>query len=199
MPPTTATSISTTRRGPNRGTTERSVTTVAHLWESAYFGAVAGRVDWVLLAYRVPREPSTPRIAVWRKLNRLGVAKVVDGLVALPLDARTKEQLEWLGDEIIEAGGEATIWTGRLGSARQERELASRMAEAVSTEYRAVLDAAEHVAGEPTSVRRRTLARLRRELRRIGQRDYFPPAEREAARHAVDELADSVETGAASR
>ena len=24
---------------------------------------------WVLLAYRLPREPSTPRIALWRKLR----------------------------------------------------------------------------------------------------------------------------------
>jgi hypothetical protein len=156
---------------------------------------MAGRVEWVLLAYRVPREPSTPRIAVWRKLKRLGVAQVVDGLVALPLDARTKEQLEWLGDEIVDAGGEATIWTARLGSVRQERDLASRMAEAVTSEYRAVIDAAEQAAGEGSAVRRRTLARLRRELRRIGQRDYFPPVERDTARHAVDALAHGVAVG----
>ena len=31
--------------------------------------------DWVLLAYRLPRVPSTPRSAVWRKLKRLGVAE----------------------------------------------------------------------------------------------------------------------------
>ena len=155
---------------------------------------MAGRVEWVLLAYRVPREPSTPRIAVWRKLKRLGVAQVVDGLVALPLDARTKEQLEWLGDEIVDAGGEATIWTARLGSVRQERELATRMAATVAQEYRAVIDAVQLAAGEESSVRRRTLARLRRELRRIGQRDYFPPVERETARRAVDELATAVTT-----
>ena len=155
---------------------------------------MAGRVDWVLLAYRVPREPSTPRIAVWRKLKRLGVAQVVDGLVALPLDARTKEQLEWLGDEIVDAGGEATIWTARLGSVRPERELATRMAATVAQEYRAVNDAVQLAAGEESSVRRRTLARLRRELRRIGQRDYFPPVERATARRAVDELATAVAT-----
>ena len=40
--------------------------------------------EWVLLSYRLPREPSTPRIAVWRKLRRLGVAQISDGLVALP-------------------------------------------------------------------------------------------------------------------
>ncbi len=33
--------------------------------------------DWVLLAYRLPREPSTPRIALWRRLRRLGAAQVL--------------------------------------------------------------------------------------------------------------------------
>ena len=55
--------------------------------------------SWVLLAYRLPREPSTPRIALWRRLRRLGAAQLVDGLVALPHDARTREALEWLADE----------------------------------------------------------------------------------------------------
>jgi membrane AbrB-like protein len=54
-----------------------------------------GPGEWVLLSYRMPREPSTPRIAVWRKLKRLGIAQLSDGLVALPADARTREQLEW--------------------------------------------------------------------------------------------------------
>src|SRR5881227_3365970 len=98
--------------------------------------------QWVLLAYRLPREPSTPRIALWRKLRRLGVAQVLDGLVALPLDARNREQLEWLADEVVEAGGEASIWVGELGSAAQERQLAGRMAAAVAADYRALIEEA---------------------------------------------------------
>ena len=66
---------------------------------------------WVLLAYRMPREPSTPRIAVWRKLRKLGAVQLVDGLVALPSDPATVEAFDWLADEVIEAGGEA--WTFR--------------------------------------------------------------------------------------
>src|SRR5690242_10765482 len=53
-------------------------------------------LEWVLLAFRLPREPSTPRTALWRKLRQLGAAQLLDGLVALPLDARNREQFEWL-------------------------------------------------------------------------------------------------------
>jgi len=148
---------------------------------------MAGSMEWLLLAYRLPREPSTPRITVWRKLSTLGVAKLGDGLVALPADARSQERLEWIADEVIEAGGEATLWKARLMSAAAERALAERMAAAVAADYRALISAADEAsAGAP--VKGQTVARLRRELRRISQRDYFPPPEREQARRAVDAL-----------
>lgn len=151
--------------------------------------AVAGRLEWVLLAYRLPREPSTPRITVWRRLRRLGVAQIVDGLVVLPLDERTKEQMEWIAGEVLEAGGEATVWLGRVGTARAERQLAARMTSEISAEYDAVITAARAVQADDDATRRRVSARLRRQLYRIGQRDYFPPPQRARAHDAVQALA----------
>jgi len=78
---------------------------------------MTGVGTWVLLAYRLPREPSTPRIALWRNLRRLGAAQLLDGLVALPADSRTREQLEWLADSVLESGGEAILWMGQAGPA----------------------------------------------------------------------------------
>ena len=146
-----------------------------------------------MLAYRLPREPSTPRITVWRRLKRLGVAQLADGLVALPFDSRTLEALEWIAEEVTEAGGDATIWIGKPASRGQARALATRMAKAISEEYdRVIDDALSALHGEP-KVRRRTVARLRRELHRIRRRDYFPRAERERAEAAVEELAATID------
>ena len=147
-----------------------------------------------MLAYRLPREPSTPRISLWRRLKRLGVVQLLDGLVALPADAKTREQLEWAAEEVIEAGGDATLWIGKPGTAAEERSLAARMSEAVAADYRAVIEAAEaaHVSTD-AAARRRTLQRLRRTLHTIAGRDYFPPPERDQARRAVDELTEIVE------
>lgn len=147
---------------------------------------MATSIDWVLLAYRMPREPSTARVTVWRKSRRLGVVQLVDGLVALPADARTREQLGWIADEVLEAGGEATVWVGRPGSRAQERHLATRMADAIAAEYLDVMEQAETAAADGCTLR--TVSRLRRELQRIGQRDFFPPLERELARQAVERL-----------
>jgi DNA-binding transcriptional regulator PaaX len=151
------------------------------------------RTRWVLLAYRLPREPSTPRIALWRQLRRLGVGQIADGVVALPLDARTREQLDWLAQEVVENGGAASVWLAEPGSAAQERTLAAEMAASVGADYRRVIEEAQAQTHEAAAARRRRVARLRRELRRIGSRDYFPGAIREQARAAVDALGDSLE------
>lgn len=156
----------------------------------------AARGSWVLVAYRLPREPSTPRIAVWRRLRRLGAVQVLDGLAALPLDERNREQLGWVAEEVVEAGGEATVWIGQLASIASERELVKRMTDRVAAEYRLVI--AEAAAMRTTSFgqRRRTLGKLRRELRRIRARDYFPTRERELAQRSLEELAALVEESA---
>jgi hypothetical protein len=144
---------------------------------------------WVLLCYRVPREPSAPRIAIWRKLKRLGVAQLGDGLAGLPADARTREQLEWIAEEVTEAGGSAGVWLARPATAAQERELATAMAAARTAEYDAVAAQATAARQGGEQARAAALRRLRAELRRITRRDYFPPPARERARAAIEALA----------
>jgi hypothetical protein len=139
--------------------------------------------EWVLLAYRLPREPSTPRIAVWRKLRRLGAVQVVDGMVALPADAASIEAFDWLADEVIEAGGEAWTWRARPGSKQQEGALRRRISSAATEEYTRLIADAEKAMEDPSP---RALRRLRRELHDIQSRDRFGVKERDRARQAVD-------------
>jgi uncharacterized protein YdbL (DUF1318 family) len=148
-----------------------------------------GPGQWVLLSYRIPREPSTPRIGVWRKLERLGVARLGDGLVALPADARTREQLDWLAEEIVEAGGTAMVWLATPASSGQERAIAQAMRAARAVEYQAIAAEAHAAAGGTTVDRARAARRLRGGLRRIARRDFFPPRERDVAQAAVWALA----------
>ena len=141
--------------------------------------------DWVLLAYRLPREPSGPRVTVWRKLRRLGAVQLVDGLVALPADAETVEAFGWLADAVIEAGGEAWTWRA-TGSKTQDRALRQQLRDAVVAEYRALTTDAKGAGDD-----RRTVQRLRRALRDIERRDFVGPKERDEARRAVQRLVDS--------
>lgn len=142
------------------------------------------RRQWGLLAYRLPREPSAPRVTLWRKLRRLGAEQLADGVVVLPLGPRNREQLEWLAEDVIGAGGSATVWTANLPTAADERALVRQMTDRVAAEYRALIAEAETADPRPG-----TVSRLRRELRAIRARDYFGAQDREPAQRVVDALA----------
>jgi hypothetical protein len=154
------------------------------------------RKEWVLLSYRLPREPSTPRIAHWRALRRLGAARVHDGLAALPATVETREQLEWLADAVIEADGSANVWLARLTSQADEQALVEQMQADVEAEYRELAADAGTAPGEPEPDRRRTIGRLRRRLRQVRSRDYFGAPGRDAAERAVQELGRRAEAAA---
>jgi Protein ChrB, N-terminal len=159
-------------------------------WLHAVYVARVADSEWVLLAYRLPREPSTPRITLWRKLRRLGALQLVDGLVALPADPKTTEAFEWLAEEVVESGGEAWTWQAQAGSKAQEQALRAQLATALADEYRSLLEEAKAARSEPT---RRTAQRLRRELHKIEARDHVSPKEREQARRAIERLLASVD------
>jgi metal-dependent amidase/aminoacylase/carboxypeptidase family protein len=161
----------------------------------------------VLLVYRIPREPSRHRVAVWRKLRDLGALYLQDGVAALPEDAVTREQLEWLQLRVREAGGEATLWEGRPGTVAEEAELVGAFRSSREEAYRAIVAEAERVrrkAQMGSGALFEQLDKLERRFRAERRRDYFrSPLRTEAAaalkatRQAVRVRGRGVEAGEA--
>jgi hypothetical protein len=102
-----------------------------------------------------------------------------------PADARTREQFDWLAEEVAESGGQAGVWLARPGTTSQERELAAQMAAARAVEYAELESAVAAAAVVSGSARAGALRRLRGQWRQITRRDFFPPPERERARAAL--------------
>src|SRR5215213_2037333 len=100
---------------------------------------------WLILIYRIPREPSRPRVAVWRKLKALGGLYLQDGAVALPEDAVTREQLEWLQLRVRETGGEASLWEARPATRAEEKALVEAFRSSREEAYASIISEAEHV------------------------------------------------------
>ena len=94
---------------------------------------------WLLLLYKVPPEPTANRVAVWRKLKRLGAILLHDAVWALPPSPRTLEELQWLAVEIRERGGDAMLWEASLCLAGQDEELARQFMAQVDEVYSAIL------------------------------------------------------------
>ncbi len=120
---------------------------------------------WVLLVYKVPREPTSSRAYVWRKLKRLGALLIHDAGWVLPATAWTREQFQWLAVEISELGGEALLWESRLTLGGQEESLVQQFQERVDSVYQEILDELEHQGAD--------LIALSRKYQQVQAQDYF--------------------------
>lgn len=167
-------------------------------------GAVEG-TRWVLLVYRLPRQPSRHRVAVWRKLKDLGALYLQDGVAALPEDATTREQMEWLQLRAREAGGEATLWEARPGTVAEEGELVGIFRAAREEAYRAIVAEAERLRrkaelGGASETLLKELGKLEAEFRAERRRDYFRSPVRKEALAALKDARSAIrEAGAAAQ
>jgi hypothetical protein len=159
------------------------------------------RLSWVLLSSRLPREPSRLRLAVWRRLKRLGAALLHDAVWVLPADPATREAVEWLAEEIEEQGGTAFVWEAAGLSSEQDRHLVDRFRREADGRY-AEIEATARAIQRATAKRRRRGSRahalkqvrgLERALRLERRRDYFRAHGRAAAVSAVSEAVAALE------
>lgn len=120
---------------------------------------------WLLLAYRIPREPTAGRVYVWRKLKQLGAIAAQDAVWVLPQSPRTQEQMQWLATEITELGGEATLFEADQLYATDLEGLRRQFIEPVEAEYRKIQAALRK--------KDRDLTALSRHFQDALARDYF--------------------------
>jgi hypothetical protein len=121
--------------------------------------------SWVLLVYKIPREPTASRAAVWRKLKRLGALLLHDAVWVLPATPWTREQFQWLTVEISELGGEAYLWESHLLLNGQADTLVQQFQTRVDAAYQEILDELEQEDAD--------LVALSRTYQQVRAQDYF--------------------------
>jgi DNA-binding transcriptional regulator PaaX len=150
------------------------------------------KIRWLILIYHLPREPSRHRVAVWRKLKALGALYLQDGVAALPDDAVTREQLEWLQLRVREAGGEATLWEALPNTVAENKALVEEFRALREAAYRDLVDAAGKLRRKVTigadgTALLEELAKIERDFRTERRRDYFRSPLRKVADAAIRE------------
>jgi hypothetical protein len=121
--------------------------------------------SWVLLVYKIPREPTSSRATIWRKLKRLGALLLHDAVWVLPATAWTREQFQWLAVEIGELEGEAYLWESHL--------LLNGQADALVQQFKARVDAVYQEILEELSREDADLVALSRKYQQVRAQDYF--------------------------
>ncbi|MGH3148067.1 MAG: Chromate resistance protein ChrB, partial [Rubrobacter sp.] len=159
---------------------------------------------WLILIYHLPREPSRHRVAVWRRLKALGALYLQDGVVTLPEDAVTREQLEWLQLRVREAGGDATLWEAMPNTVAEGRALVEEFRAAREAAYTDLIDAAARLrlkaeSGADRPALLEELADLERDFRAERRRDYFKSPLRKTADRAIREARRALKEDVAAR
>ncbi len=95
--------------------------------------------SWNLLIYRVPSQPSTQRVYVWRKLKGWGGLYLQQSVCVLPQRNDLQQQLENLKTEIVEGGGEANLLTITIEGTEQNLRLVEQFQQQINEEYKEFL------------------------------------------------------------
>src|SRR5260370_26846295 len=65
--------------------------------------------SWLLLLYSLPTNRNTERVAVWRRLKKMGAVQIKTSTYLLPDEAAQHEQFQWLAKQIRDYGGDSTL------------------------------------------------------------------------------------------
>ena len=95
---------------------------------------------WVLLTHQIPPEPSSFRVKVWRKLQALGAVSVRKAVYVLPSAGDALEDFQWLRQEILDAGGEATVFVADAVGSAENQEIVSAFRDARDRDYTTLLE-----------------------------------------------------------
>ncbi len=65
--------------------------------------------SWLLLLYSLPTNRNTERVAVWRRLKKIGAVQIKTSTYLLPDELAQYEQFQWLGQQVRDYGGDSTL------------------------------------------------------------------------------------------
>ena len=102
-----------------------------------------GPKRWLLLIHQMPPKPDYLRVKVRRRLHRLGAVPLKRSVYALPETEEHLEDFQWLANEIIADGGDATICAATLLSGTSDQELDAMLATRT-------VGASSHGSGQPS-------------------------------------------------
>src|SRR6266516_7997422 len=65
--------------------------------------------SWLLLLFSLPTNRNTERVAVWRRLKKMGAVQIKTSTYLLPDETAQYEKFQWLAQQIRDYGGDSTL------------------------------------------------------------------------------------------
>jgi hypothetical protein len=64
---------------------------------------------WLFFLFNLPGTRASERVKVWRRLKKFGAIQLKTSAYVLPDEPTHYERFQWLGKEVVDVGGEATL------------------------------------------------------------------------------------------
>ncbi len=135
------------------------------------------QAGWLLLLFSLPTNRNTERVAVWRRLKKLGAIQITTSTYLLPDQQTEYEQFQWLAQQIRDYGGDSTLVRAREIEGMTKPKIIAMFNDARAKDYAELRKPlltfvtrqkkihAEEAASE--------LERLTRQFREIRKIDFF--------------------------
>ncbi len=153
--------------------------------------------DWVAFSYTLStKKKSSSRVAIWRRLQRLGAITPVAGVYILPAIEQCIEAFQWLAQEVRQAEGQAVVmhvdgFDGldqativELFHAARREDYAALDAQAAEIETQLQADAGTETASQAQDA----LAKLKRRFAELSTIDYFECYERKTTAARLEKI-----------
>jgi hypothetical protein len=149
---------------------------------------------WLLLVYRVPTEPASKRVGIWRDLKRLGGLYLQQCICIVPDRPALAEELGRIAGKITAGGGESTLFRVPVLPPDDETRIVAAFRAQRDKEYAEIVEECEtkfvkeiefehfrqNYTFEETEEIGQDLEKIRRWFARIVERDWFEADGREA-------------------
>lgn len=156
---------------------------------------------WLLLVYRVPTEPASKRVAVWRDLKRMGALYLQQCVCILPDLPAVRDDLERVTTKIPEMEGEYTRFEVPHLAEADAAKIVAAFQVLRDKEYAEIIEECEtkfvkeiefehfrqNYTFEEAEEIGQDLEKIRRWYARIVERDWFGAARRDEVASRIEE------------
>ncbi len=136
--------------------------------------------SWLLLLFSLPTNRNTERVAVWRRLKKMGAVQIKTSTYLLPDEPEQYEQFQWLAQQIRDYGGDSTLVRAQEIEGLTKEKVVSLFNTARDREYAALKKALQAFVARrrksDAAAAATELERFTRQFRELRQIDFFDSA-----------------------
>ena len=133
--------------------------------------------SWLLLLFSLPTNRNTERVAVWRRLKKLGAVQFTTSTYLLPDQATQYEQFQWLAQQIRDYDGDSTLVRAQEIEGLTKEKVVAMFNDARAKDYAELRKSLQGFITRQRKMDAETatgeLERLTRQFREIRKIDFF--------------------------